>query len=149
MKLMQGHCLRDNKVDWITLRSSPLARFEPQARNGNKEGKAHGQTNGIGTDSQTVSFSPSLIDVTERPVHRAQRIADPDAPEPIVDAEIDNVVERRIATGRVVQEGDGPGEGVVAIDAGRDVLILPDPPRAVDLRVMEPEERIAVRGTRS
>ena len=60
-----------------------------------------------------------------------------------IDAQIDVVLQSAGARRRVVVQRDGASDGVLA---GSDVLVLPYPPGAVDLGVVEPEHRIARRG---
>lgn len=55
-----------------------------------------------------------------------------------IDAQLDDVLQSAVPTRRAVVEREGPRDGVLS---GLDILVLPDPPRAVDLAVVKEEPR--------
>lgn len=57
-----------------------------------------------------------------------------------VDAEVDVVLQSAVATRWAVVKRDGSRDGG---QSSREILVLPDPPRAVDLCVVEVETRMA------
>jgi hypothetical protein len=74
------------------------------------------------------------IDVAEGTCESAHRLRNLNAG--IVDTQVDDVLQSSASAGRVVVQGDGAGDGVLAV---LQVLVLPNPPGAVDLCVVEPE----------
>ncbi len=59
-----------------------------------------------------------------------------------VDTEGDIVLQSSVTAGRVVIQGDGTGDGVLPIG---QVLVLPDPPSSVNLRVVKEESWVSRR----
>ncbi len=78
------------------------------------------------------------IDVAERTRESAHRLRDLNAG--IVNTHVDDILQSSVSAGRVVVQGDGAGDGVLAVF---EVLVLPDPPGAVDLCVGEEEGRVS------
>jgi hypothetical protein len=78
------------------------------------------------------------IDVAEGTCESAHRLRNLNAG--IVDTQVDDVLQSSASAGRVVVQGDGAGDGVLAV---LQVLVLPDPPGAVDLCVVEEEGRVS------
>lgn len=78
------------------------------------------------------------IDIAERARESAHRLRDLNTG--VVDTQLDDICQRSVAAGRVVVQGDGAGDGVLAV---LQVLVLPDPPGAVDLGVVDPEGRVS------
>lgn len=91
--------------------------------------------------SPPVARHPLRINVAERASNGAHGV--PNGDDILVRVpQVDDVVERGVAAGWVVVEGDGAADGV---GTRGDVLVLPRPPHAVDHRVVQPEGRIARR----
>ena len=85
---------------------------------------------------------PTLyVDITQRPGLGTHDILDLHRRR--IDPHDNQIAQRPVPARRVVKQRDGTGDGV---RAGREVLVLPDPPRAVDLGVVEPEHGVARRG---
>ncbi len=74
------------------------------------------------------------IDIAERTRESAHRLRDLNTR--VVDTQVDDILQSAVSARGVVVQGDGAGDGVLAVV---QVLVLPDPPGAVDLRVVEPE----------
>ena len=74
------------------------------------------------------------IDIAERTGESAHRLRNLNTR--VVDTQVDDVCQSSVAAGRVVVQGDGAGDGILAV---LQVLVLPAPPCAVDLGVVEEE----------
>ncbi len=72
------------------------------------------------------------IDIAERTRESAHRLRDLNAR--VVNSQVDDILQSSVSAGRVVVQGDGAGDSVLAV---LQVLVLPDPPGAVDLGMVE------------
>lgn len=96
----------------------------------------------------TYSFAPSSrrsactlqhlalgVNVAEGPIHRAHGISLSDVGERSLEhgSQGHGIIECTVATGRVVEEGESVCKSELAV---LDILVLPDPPDAIDLGVM-------------
>jgi len=94
----------------------------------------------------THPFLPHLqINIAKRSCNRAHQIPHPLAPSPRLArriAHLNRGIERGIGRRRHVQESTGASNALCAEALG-DVEVLPDPPDAVDLRVVEVEGWVA------
>lgn len=73
------------------------------------------------------------IDVAEVASKRAHRGRNRDVSS--IDTKVDGIIQGRISARRVVKQRESAGNGVLAVG---QVLVLPNPPCAVDLSVVEP-----------
>jgi hypothetical protein len=78
------------------------------------------------------------IDVAERTRESAHRLRNLNAG--IIYTHVDDILQSSVSAGGVVVQGDRAGDGVLAV---LQVLVLPDPPGAVDLCVVEEEGGIS------
>lgn len=78
------------------------------------------------------------ISVTERATERAHGIRDPDTRR--IDTELNDILQGSVCRWREVEHRVGASNGVLA---GLEILVLPDPPSAVDLGVVQEEVRVA------
>lgn len=81
------------------------------------------------------------IGVAELIAPRAHDIPNPDRRR--INTNINQILKGRVVRRRVVENRVGASDGVLT---GLQVLVLPDPPGAVDLRVVEEEVGVAGRG---
>jgi hypothetical protein len=76
---------------------------------------------------QNYSASALRVNIAEGPIHSAHGIS-------LGDIGKHGIVESTVATGRTVEEGESVCKSVLAV---LDVLVLPDPPNAIDLSVVD------------
>ena len=81
------------------------------------------------------STSALGVNVAEGPIHRAHGISLSDVGERSLEhgSQGHGIIECAVATGRVVEEGESVCKSELAV---LDILVLPDPPDAIDLGVM-------------
>lgn len=84
---------------------------------------------------------PTLgIDIAKRPRKRITSI--PNSNRAAINPQIDQIIQRRIPTRRVIIQRDGSGDDILPV---RDIEILPRPPGAIDHGVVKEEIGIAGR----
>ena len=88
-----------------------------------------------------LTESHLCVSVTELITKSAHRASNPDGRR--VDTKLNDVIKRRVRGRREVEEGICATDGVLA---GLQVLVLPDPPCAIDLRVVQEEVGVTRRG---
>ena len=78
------------------------------------------------------------IDIAERPTQRAHRILDRNIPKRILKhgTQRQGIIQHTLPTRRVVLERDST---INRISPVLEILVLPDPPRAIDLCMVEVE----------
>ena len=94
---------------------------------------------------RTLSSASSQVNVTKRPSHRRHQIPDLSRRASSI-PKLDLIIESAIRTRRVVQESPRSSDGVVGELALARRQLLPNPPHAVDVGVMEVESRVARAG---
>jgi len=85
----------------------------------------------------TISISLDIY-IAERSRERVHR--SPDLNAWCIDSELDDILQCSGSAGWRVVQCDGSGDGILSV---LEVLVLPDPPGAVDLCVVEEEGRVA------
>ena len=78
------------------------------------------------------------INITERSSNRRHRVRNRDTRG--IHTEIDEILQSPVSAGRAVVQGDCARDGVLSVG---DILVLPNPPRAVNLCMMEEKCRVA------
>ena len=94
---------------------------------------------------RTLNSASSQVNVTKRPSHRRHQIPDLSRRASSI-PKLDLIIESAIRTRRVVQESPRSSDGVVGELALARRQLLPNPPHAVDVGVMEVESRVARAG---
>lgn len=84
---------------------------------------------------QTYNASALRVNVAERPIHSAHSISLRDVGERTLEhgPQGHGIIEGAVASGRIVEEGESICKSVLPV---LDILVLPDPPDAIDLGVM-------------
>jgi hypothetical protein len=87
----------------------------------------------------------SNIHITERTSSSAKRVLDQNALS--INTQIDHIIRPGIPRWRFVVQSDGSSQRVVALStaAARRILILPDPPGTINLRMVQIKPRITRR----
>jgi hypothetical protein len=85
---------------------------------------------------QNYSASALRVNIAEGPIHSAHGISLGDIRKRFLEhgPQGHGIVESTVATGRTVEEGESVCKSVLAV---LDVLVLPDPPNAIDLSVVD------------
>ena len=86
---------------------------------------------------KTSSSRTSNVDVAERTSERRHGSSDRDAR--CIHTKINEVIQSTVPTWRVIVQRDRSRDGVLSV---LDVLVLPDPPSAIDLSMMKPESEL-------
>jgi hypothetical protein len=84
---------------------------------------------------ETYSASALRVNVAKRPIHSAHSISLRDVRKRPLEhgPQGHGIIEGAVASGRIVEEGESICKSVLPV---LDILVLPDPPDAIDLGVM-------------